>query len=208
MNTEMAGMQLRAVNERAVLVGHDGAVEREVDPGNLALDGELSAALHEWAKVASAIQRSSEPGGAGAAVISRRGLQLAGRVAAVMGIPVGYVDPITGEVEMVEPPEGEDPPPARPAPEPEPVPWLPGLTASAFIFVLVMFAVLTLASTLAVTNPLLAIASNVVVTIGMLPSVWLVRRTPIWRWIALGVAAAIAVGWLALPFMLFRHSGI
>jgi hypothetical protein len=200
MNTRIAELRLRAVNERAVLVGHDGEAEREVDPDNLALDGELSEALHEWAKVATAIQRGTEPGGAGAAVIARRGLQLAGRLAAVMGVPVGYVDPVTGEVEMVEPPE-EEPPPAPPR-EPESVPWLPGLTVSAFIFVLVMFAVLTLATTLAVTNPLLAIASNVVVTIGMLPSVWLVRRTPIWRWIALGVASAIAVGWLALPFIL------
>jgi hypothetical protein len=203
MSTEIDALRLRAVNERAVLVGHDGVAEREVDPGNLALDGELSEALHEWAKVASAIQRSAEPGGPGAAVISRRGRQLAGRIAAAMGVPVGYEDPLTGEVEVVDPPEDEEPLPPRPAPPPEPVPWLTGLTVAAFIFALVVFAVLTLATTLAATNPLLAIASNVVVTVGMLPSVWLVRRTPIWRWIALGVASAIGVGWLALPFIIF-----
>ena len=133
-------------------------------------------------------------------MISRRGLQLAERLAASMGVPVGYEDPLTGEVSIVDPPEGEPDPPA-PREEPEPVPWLTGLTVSAFVFVLVMFAVLTLAITLAATNPLLAIASNVVVTAGMLPSVWLVRRTPIWRWISLGVAVAIGVGWLALPFI-------
>jgi len=140
--------------------------------------------------------------------VSRRGLQLATRLAATMGMPVGYEDPLTGEVSVIEPPAPDED--ARPAPRPawtptpaaEPVPWLPGLTVSAFMFVLVLFAVLTLAVTLATTNPLLAVASNVVVTAGLGPSVWLVRHTPIWRWIAFGVAAAIGIAWLALPFIL------
>lgn len=217
-------MQLRAVGERAVLVGPSdvaGAAEREVDPGNLALDAELSEALHEWARVAAAVRRSAGgEGEAASTVVSRRGMQLAARLAASMGMPVGYVDPLTGEVSVVDPPEEEPRPSQRPAraarpeskraashraPEPagaEPVPWLTGLTVSAFSFVLVLVAVLTLAVTLAATNPLLAIASDVVVTVGLLPSVWLVRHTPIWRWIGFGVAAAIAAGWLALPFLL------
>jgi hypothetical protein len=28
-----------------------------------------------------------------------------------------------------------------------------------------------------------------------------VRRLPIWRWVALGVAVALVLGWLALPFI-------
>jgi Protein of unknown function (DUF2537) len=200
-------MELRAVGERAVLVGHDGSTEREVDPGNLALDADLSEALHEWARVSAAVLRSASPTGSAGAVISRRGLQLAGRLAATMKAPVGYVDPLTGDVSIVDPPEaaGEA---VRLTWKPkttvtEPVPWLPGLTVSAFIFVLVLFAVLTLAITLGDTNPLLALASNVVVTAGLLPSVWMVRQTPIWRWIALGVASAIGIAWVALPFILF-----
>jgi hypothetical protein len=207
-------MELRAVGERAVLVGHDGTAEREVDPATLALDADLAEALHEWAKVASAVRRSSpssDDAGPAASVISRRGLQLAARLAESMGRPVSYLDPLTGEVTVVDPPVEEDaedepaPAPDRWPAEPtgEPSPWLTGLTVSAFIFVLVLFAVLTLAVTLGATNPLLAVASNVVVTAGLLPSVWLVRQTPIWRWIAYGVAAAIAVGWLALPFIVF-----
>jgi hypothetical protein len=205
-------MELRAVGERAVLVGHDGSAEREVDPGNLALDGDLSEALHEWARVSAAVLRTgpaSAPGSAGAAgvVISRRGLQLATRLAAIMGVPVGYVDPLTGEVSVVDPPTEDDERPAvrqtwTPKLPAEPAPWLTGLTVSAFIFVLVLFAVLTLAVTLAATNPLLAVGSNVVVSVGLLPSVWLVRHTPIWRWIALGVAGAIGIAWVALPFIL------
>lgn len=200
-------MELRAVGERAVLVGHDGSAEREVDPGNLALDSDLSEALHEWARVAAAVQRSAGTGGSAGAVISRRGLQLAGRLAATMKAPVGYVDPLTGEVSIVDPPDAASEPVRltwKPkATTAEPVPWLPGLTVSAFIFVLVLFAVLTLAITLADTNPLLAVGSNVVVTAGLLPSVWMVRETPIWRWIALGVASAIGIAWVALPFILF-----
>jgi hypothetical protein len=199
-------MELRAVGERAVLVGHDGQGEREVDPGNLALERDLSEALHEWAKVASAVARSStdEPGAAGA-VVSRRGRQLATRLAASMGVSVSYVDPLTGEAIVVEPPKTQVSQVEAASGEPtpgEPTPWLPGLTVSAFVFVLILVAVLTLAVTLGATNPLLAIASNVVVTAGLLPSVWLIRHTPIWRWIGYGIAAGIAIGWLALPFIL------
>jgi hypothetical protein len=214
MTTTGASIELRAVGERAVLVGHDGQAEREVDPGTLALDADLSEGLHEWARVAAAVQRSTPPEGAGAAgaVVSRRGLQLAIRLAGAMGVAVGYVDPLTGEVSVVDPPDEEPEDVEQPArtswllaapagPSDEPVPWATGLTVSAFIFVLVLFAVLTLAITLGSTNPLLAVASNVVVSAGLLPSVWLVRKTPIWRWISYGVAAGIAAGWLALPFI-------
>jgi hypothetical protein len=202
LSTQGAGMQLRAVGERAVLVGGDDG--QEVDPGRLPLAGDLSEALHEWARVAQAVLRSSPAGGeAAGSVVNRRGLQLASRVAASMGVPVGYVDPLTGEVSVVEPPAQPRRRPAEPPAEDEPVPWLPGLTVAAFVFLVVFYAVLALAITLAATAPLLAIGSNLVVTVGLLPSVWLVRRTPIWRWVALGVSTAIGVGWLALPFILF-----
>jgi hypothetical protein len=103
-------------------------------------------------------------------------------------------------VSVVDPPVVER---ARPVPRPaEPTPWLPGLTVSVFVVVIVLFAMLTLAGTLAQTNFLWAIGSNAVVTAGLLPSVWLVRHTPIWRWIAFGVATGIGVAWLALPFIL------
>lgn len=203
-------VQLRAVGERAVLVGNDGAADREVDPRQLKLGDELTEALHEWARVAGAVRRS-EAGGpaAAAAVVARRGLQLAGRVAASMGVPIGYVDPVSGRVRTVEPPGPAQPvrtagaaSAARTAEPVEPVPWLTGLTLSGASMVVVLVAMVTLAVTLAETHVLLAIGSNVVVTGGLLPSVWLIHRTPIWRWVAYGVAAAIVLGWLALPFVL------
>ncbi len=193
-------MQLRANGERAVLVGHDGVTEREVDPRRLPLGLELTDALHEWARVASAVSRST-PNATEAAgtVVTRRGLQLAGRVAASMGVPVGYLDPLSGQELVVEPPEVARR--SRPAHPPEPVPWLTGLTVSAASLAVLLITVVTLAATLAETNVLLAVGSNVVVTTGLLPSVWLVRRQPIWRWVALGVAAALVLAWVALPFI-------
>ncbi|GAB1515724.1 DUF2537 domain-containing protein [Actinophytocola sp. KF-1] len=195
----MSGIQLRANGERAVLIGDDGVAVTE--PGRLPLGAELTDALHEWAKVAAAVRRA-EPGTAAGAVVSRRGLQLAGRVATSLGVVVRYVDPLSGAESVVEPVPGPAPAPVPPRP-PEPTPWLPGLTVSAASAVLVVVTVVTLAVTLAETYSLLALASNVVVTAGLLPSLWLIHRQPIWRWVAYGVAVGIGVAWLALPFVLF-----
>lgn len=191
-------MELRAKDDRAVLVGHDGADRREVDPDTLPLGADLAAALHEWARVAGAVRGSDA--GTASAVVSRRGHQLAARVADAMGAPVSYVDPLSGEVSLIEPPTAAPEPAPAPA---EPTPWSTGLVVSAFTLVVVLFSVATLSTTLVETNPLLAVGSTVVVTAGLLPSVWLTRRVPVWRWVAGGVVGGIALGWLALPFVLF-----
>ncbi len=198
-------MQLRASGERAVLVGHDGVAEREVDPKRLPLGAELTDALHEWAKVVNAVRRTpdAEADSAAGAVVSRRGLQLAGRVAVVMGVAVHYVDPLSGVESVVEPPGLPPRKPARPQRPPEPTPWLTGLAVAAASLVIVLVTVVTLASTLAETNALLALAANVVVTAGLLPSLWLIHRQPVWRWVAYGLAAGIGLAWLALPFVMF-----
>lgn len=193
-------MELRARDERAVLVGPDDAGQgREIDPATLSLDADLVADLHEWAKVADAVG-DADPGSAGS-VVSRRGLRLAGQVADALGTPVSYADPVTGEVSVLAPGGTVLAPPA-PA-DAEPTPWGTGLLVSAFALVLVVFAVVTLASTLSETSPLLALGANVVVTAGLLPSVWLTRAVPIWRWVAFGVVAGIFASWVALPFIVF-----
>jgi hypothetical protein len=198
----MSGIQLRANGDRAVLV--DGDSEAVTEPGRLPLGTELTDALHEWAKVASAVSRA-EPGAAAGAVVSRRGLQLAGRVATSLGVSVRYVDPLSGDESVVEPLRAAARParPARPPRPPEPVPWLSGLTVSAASLALTVVTVVTLAATLAETYSLLALASNVVVTAGLLPSLWLIHRQHIWRWVAYGVAVGLGIAWLALPFVLF-----
>jgi hypothetical protein len=195
----MSGIQLRANGDRAVLV--DGAGEAMTEPDRLPLGTDLTDALHEWAKVAAAVGRA-EPGAAAGAVVSRRGLQLAGRVATSLGVAVLYVDPLSGAESVVEPVR-KPPPPAQPPMPPEPTPWLTGLTVSLASLVITVVTVVTLAATLAETYSLLALASNAVVTAGMLPSLWLIHRQPIWRWLAYGVGVGLGLAWLALPFVIF-----
>ncbi|GLZ42587.1 DUF2537 domain-containing protein [Actinokineospora sp. NBRC 105648] len=202
-------MELRVKDDHAVLTGDDGTGVREVDPHTLPLGADLAEALHEWARVVGAVRRGA-PDDPATEVVSRRGHRLAERVAGVMGAPISYVDPLSGKVSVVEPPVVEvDEPQVVPATEAaraepaEPTPWATGLLVAAFVLALVLFAVLTLALTLYETNPFLAVASNLVVSAGLLPSVWLARRVPTWRWVAVGVAGGIALGWLALPFIVF-----
>jgi hypothetical protein len=195
----MSGIQLRANGDRAVLV--DGDSEAVTEPSRLPLGTELTDALHEWAKVAAAVGRA-EPGVAAGAVVSRRGLQLAGRVATSLGVSIRYVDPLSGDESVVEPARRPPPVPRPPRP-PEPVPWLTGLTVAGASLALTVITVVTLAATLAETYSLLALASNVIVTLGLLPSVWLIHRQQIWRWVAYGVTAGIGISWLALPFVIF-----
>jgi uncharacterized protein DUF2537 len=190
-------VELRTNGERAVLVGPD---EQVMDPYRLAISAELSTALHEWAQVVAAMQRADAPEDATAAiVVSRRGRQLADRLSAALRTTVRYHDPLTGEVLVVDavatPSEPEPP-------TPEPTPWLTGLTVSVLVAVVALSAVLTLAVTLSETNAILAIGANVIVTAGLTPSIWLARRVLIWRWVALGVAAGLVLGWIGLIFVL------
>ncbi|KAA2262966.1 DUF2537 domain-containing protein [Solihabitans fulvus] len=212
-------MELRVRGGRAVLAGRHGSAEQEVDPHSLPLGAGLADALHEWAKVADAVARA-EPAvdGAAGSLVARRGQQLAGRVAAAMGRPVSYVDPLNGEVTVVEAPpratraqptaepeaepepRAEAPVPAAPAPEApaEPTPWGTGLTVSAFTAAVVVFAVVTLSVGLGETSWLLALFANVMVVGGLAPSVWLARRVPVWRWVAYGVVAGVGLAWFGL----------
>jgi hypothetical protein len=192
-------VELRASDERPVLVTENG----DIDPHTLPLDPALTEDLHEWARVATAVSRADDP--TAAPVVSRRGRQLALRLADATTTPITYVDPLTGEASVVNPSSTllvDDEPEQTPDPA-EPTPWGTGLLVAAFAFTLVVFAMGTLAATLNENSPLLAIGANVVVSGGLLPSVWLARGVPIWRWVAFGVGAGIAAGWVALPFVIF-----
>ncbi|HVV11653.1 DUF2537 domain-containing protein [Amycolatopsis sp.] len=201
-------MELRVRGERAVLKGHGDAYTREIDPHSLALGVELADALHEWARVAAAVRRSAETGepSEAAAVVSRRGHQLAARVATVMGTPVHYVDPVTEVVSVVAPmpPEAAAPSLANRVFGPvetgnEPTPWGTGLVVAGFVAVVVITAMLALAVTLAAeTAGWLVLLASVIVTAGLAPSLWLARRLPIVRWIALGAAAGCVLAWFGI----------
>ncbi len=174
-----AGLELRVREGRAVLTSlGDGAAE----PG---LPADLRDALHEWARVAEYLGTGSKD----AVLVSRRGRQLAGRVAATTGRPVGYVDPLEGGVELI----GS-----------EPTPWGTGLTVSAATVALVMAALVSLADGLAEIAPWVAVVALLLATAGLAPSVWLGRDTPVWRWVAYGVAAGVALSWVMVVALLLR----
>ena len=232
-------MQLRARDGRALLAGSiddtvggvdfdidqvdsaagadEPAESTEVDPHSLALGADLAEALHEWARVADAVHRNGQSDESAAAkLISRRGQQLAGRIAAVMGRPVSYADPLTGQVTEVAVPAQEptehgpvaswwskqsDPDRHRHAkPATEPTPWATGLTVTGFTTVLVMIVVVTLSLALGAASNWLALIANLVIALGLAPSVWLARNAPVWRWVAYGVVAGIVVAWITLLF--------
>lgn len=203
-------MELRVKGERPVL----GAHGREADPRSVALDLDLAEALHEWARVVAALRRASaeaETEVEAARMVSQRGRQLAGRVAAAFGTPVNYVDPVSGEPLLVSPP-------ARPPVTSrllrrllgpgrigeEPTPWSTGLVVAAFAAVVAVVAMLALATTLATeTSGWLAVVAALVVTAGLAPSLWLARRLPVLRWLVLGTAVGVAVSWIGILVIAF-----
>ncbi|WP_433267887.1 DUF2537 domain-containing protein [Actinosynnema sp. CS-041913] len=194
-------MELRVQDGRAVLAGRDDGAEREVDPHTLPLGAGLAEALHEWAKVAEAVLRTDAPAdGAANALVTRRGRQLAGRVAADMGTPVAYTDPVSGEQYVVEAPTEApvEPPAEQPPPPREPTPWGTGLTVSVFTAAVVTFMIVTLSLGLGETSRWLALLANVLVVGGIAPSVWLARKVLVWRWVAYGVVAGVLLAWFTL----------
>lgn len=170
------------------------------DPDLLAEDSGLADSLHEWARVVDEVsQRGEEFEAAAAGLVSRRGRQLAGRVAAVVGRPVRYVDPVTGEISEVNADLSATATPRRPAESvPEPTPWSTGLILTAFTAVVVVFAVLVLSWTMAAVNPWLAAVANVMIAVALAPSVWTTRRVLVWRWVSLGVVAGLGLSWCTL----------
>ncbi|MCG3750345.1 MULTISPECIES: DUF2537 domain-containing protein [unclassified Amycolatopsis] len=196
-------MELRIRGEQAVLAGPGGEHAREVDPRRLAIGAELAQALHEWARVASAVARSDSDVDVAGSVVSQRGRQLAARLAAVMGTEVRFVDPVTGVETVVEPPRRPDQP-ARARTQEEPTPWLTGLTVSVFAAAVVVVAMLALATTLArETSVWLALIAALVVTGGVAPSLWLGRKVPILRWAVYGAGGGLALAWIGVLATVF-----
>ncbi|PKV93785.1 uncharacterized protein DUF2537 [Amycolatopsis echigonensis] len=196
-------MELRIRGEQAVLAGPGGEHAREVDPRRLAIGADLAQALHEWARVASAVARSDAGVDVAGSVVSQRGRQLAARLAAVMGTQVRFVDPVTGVETVVEPPRRPDQPARARIPE-EPTPWCTGLTVSAFAAAVVIVAMLALAGTLAhETSTWLALIASLVVTGGVAPSLWLGRKVPILRWAVYGAGGGLVLAWIGVLATVF-----
>lgn len=215
-------MELRVQGDRVVLADRDAPGGPTVPLERMPLGPDLTAALREWARVAAAVRKAAqgqspalaEQGEDAVGVVSRRGRQLAGRVASEMRATVHYVDPVT-DVAVVVVPEPvsarrRGPRHARPDGSAlfrrtpgEPVPWASGLTVSAFVLAVVFVGMLALVSTLATeTHGWLAVLASILVTGGMAPSLWLGRNVPILRWVCLGAAAGLGLSWVGLLFVL------
>lgn len=164
----------------------------------LALPAELRTALREWAAVSARVAADGPV--ADREVVSRRGRLLAGRVAAHAGCPVDYVDPVSGAVEPVEPAgSGAG---SGPADGTEPTPWATGLPIAGFAAVAAALTALLLDRAFAEAFGLLWVPAYALICLGVAPTLWLLRRVPVWRWVVLGVAVGLAVTWVVVPLSL------
>lgn len=78
----------------------------------------------------------------------------------------------------------------------EPTPWAYGLAVALFAALVVAIAVVVLSAGLA-GNPVVAVLVNLVVAAGLVPAIWLSRELPVLRWIGVGAALGVLVGWVA-----------
>ncbi|MBW0091980.1 DUF2537 domain-containing protein [Pseudonocardia sp. KRD-184] len=168
-------------------------------PEDPPLPDELQAALREWAAFAVAAGRSGMPDERD--LVRRRGRQLAARVAGLRGRPVEYLDPMSGVVEEVA--AGTSPRRSGSrsslAVEPAgPTPWATGLPIAAFFAVLVAIGDVQLSSAFAEAFGLLWVPANLLVGLGLAPSLYLLRAVPFWRWPAIGTGIGLAVAWVVL----------
>lgn len=161
-------------------------------PHDPPLPDELQAALREWAAFAEAADRSGMD--AERDLVRRRGRQLASRVAVLRGRPVEYLDPVSGDVESVRAPAVLPPDDDAAGP----VPWATGLPVAAFFAVVVGLADVLLSRAFAGAFGLWWLPANLLVCVGMAPSLWLLRAVPFWRWPALGMTVGFCAAWVVL----------
>lgn len=202
-DTSAPWWELHARSGRAVLVGVHGRNRHPTDPARLPLPEPLVAALHEWARVIDSVDgkraRGADLGEETAQLLSRRGRQLAMRVALETGSEVRYLDPFSGELNNVR---WVSRPRTRRADPHSPTPWATGLTISAVVALMVAVAFVVVTMGLAQLNVLVAIVVNLAVAAGFTPSIRLGTRVLVWRWVAYGAAAGIVLAWIALLFSL------
>ncbi|MFC4124588.1 DUF2537 domain-containing protein [Nocardia rhizosphaerae] len=81
--------------------------------------------------------------------------------------------------------------------QPDSVPYAAGATVVALVAVLTAVGVYAFATALAAVHPLVAVAVNVVAAVGVAPTAWRWRFTPVVRWVLAGAALGVVLGWLA-----------
>jgi Protein of unknown function (DUF2537) len=160
-------------------------------PEDPPLPAALRQSLREWRALAETVARTGGP--EEHEVVRRRGRLLASRVADVLGRPVEFVDPATGVAESIEDELADPQSTSR-----EPTPWATGLPVAGFSAVLVVIGDVALSRAFADAFGLLWVPANLLVGLGLAPSLYLLRRVRFWRWPALGTAAGLLVAWIVL----------
>ncbi|MGS2808499.1 DUF2537 domain-containing protein [Nocardia sp. MW-W600-9] len=82
--------------------------------------------------------------------------------------------------------------------QPDSVPWAAGVTVVVLVAVLGAVAVYAFGAALATVHWLLAVAVNAVAAVGVAPTAWRWRFTPVVRWVLAGAALGVVLGWLSL----------
>lgn len=164
------------------------------------LPSEVTNALRQWAWVAGqlvdAAEVADEPGEYEVAVedaeaIANRGQQLAALVATARGESVEYVDPISGAAQPIGPenwPDGN----------PEPTPWATGLTVTGFVALITLALDMALTSALRTAYGWIWIPANILIGIGLAPTIMLISKLRFWRWISYGITAGLVTAWVWL----------
>ena len=75
---------------------------------------------------------------------------------------------------------------------------------AAFVAAVTGAAIVVLSIGMNRVNPLVSIALNLVAVGGLAPTLWSWRRVPVRRWIVLGGAVGVAVGWITLVALAIR----
>ncbi|MFC7448126.1 DUF2537 domain-containing protein [Rhodococcus daqingensis] len=77
-------------------------------------------------------------------------------------------------------------------------PWATGLLVSGFAAALTGVGVAACGAAMAAVHPLLALVVNLLVAVGVAPTLWQWRLVPVWRWAVLGAVIGVGAGWIAL----------
>jgi Protein of unknown function (DUF2537) len=72
------------------------------------------------------------------------------------------------------------------------------MAVAAFFAALVAIADIVLAHAFAGAFGLLWVPANLLVTAGTMPSLWLAREVPFWRWPAFGAAGGLGAAWIVM----------
>lgn len=82
--------------------------------------------------------------------------------------------------------------------EPDRTPWGAGVTVLVLVAALTAVGVFGFGSALSSVHPVVAALVNVVAVVGVAPTAWRWRFTPVVRWVIAGAATGVLLGWIAL----------